>query len=307
MKCVSQLLAARKYDVRTFADGREARDYIAGHPEVSVLITSTEPLSISGLELCWEVRLLASGRRPIHIIVMSSNDDQKNLIEALDGGADDFIRKPPAAEELYARLRCAERLTSMQRQLIRLATTDPLTGALNRRAFFETGHQMCEAAAAGTPLAALMFDVDHFKRINDEHGHDIGDEALRQVVTTAGGQCAVLGRLGGEEFAVLLAGADLAAAAAAAEALRARIAVLQIATPKAVLSFTSSFGVAQWVGGDTIDTLLKRADTALYQAKRSGRNRVAAADSLRPIPTDGNARAVTRSSVRAHARLGRSI
>jgi two-component system cell cycle response regulator len=298
LKCVSQLLAARKYDVRTFADGREARDYIAGDPDVSVLITSTEPLSISGAELCWEVRLLASGRRPIYVIVMSSNDDQRNLIEALDGGADDLISKPPAAEELYARLRCAERLTSMQRQLIRLATTDPLTGALNRRAFFETGHQMCEVAAAGEPLAAIMFDVDHFKRINDEHGHDIGDVALRQVVSTAGGQFAVLGRLGGEEFAVLLAGTDVAVAVTAAEALRTRIAALQIATPKGALSFTSSFGVAEWVGGDTIDSLLKRADTALYQAKHSGRNRVVAADSMRPIIGDDDACTVTR----AHAR-----
>jgi two-component system, cell cycle response regulator len=202
LKCVSQLLGARNHEARAFVDGCEALEYIKSDQDVDVLITSTEPISISGAELCWETRLLASCLRPIHIIVMSSNDGEKHLIEALDGGADDFIRKPPAAEELYARLRCAERLASMQRQLIRLATTDSLTGALNRRAFFERGHEACLNAAAGAALSAIMFDIDHFKRINDQYGHDTGDEAIRAVAREVTGACAVVGRLGGEEFAV---------------------------------------------------------------------------------------------------------
>jgi two-component system cell cycle response regulator len=200
VKCVSYLLATRNHEARAFVDGREALEYVKSDQDVDVLITSTQPISISGAELCREARLLATGRRPIHIIVMSSNDDQKHLIEALDGGADDFIRKPPAAEELYARLRCAERLASMQRQLIRLATTDPLTGMLNRRAFFERGHEACSRAAAGAMLSAIMFDVDHFKRINDEYGHDTGDEALRGVAREVTGQCAVVGRLGAKNL-----------------------------------------------------------------------------------------------------------
>jgi diguanylate cyclase (GGDEF)-like protein len=301
LKCVSQLLTARKYDVRAFADGREALAYIASDPDVSVLITSTEPLSVSGAELCWEVRLLGGGRRPIYIVMMSSNDEQKNLIEALDGGADDFIRKPPAAEELYARLRCGERLISMQRQLIRMATTDPLTGALNRRAFFEVAQHACANAAMGTALCAIMLDVDHFKRINDEYGHDVGDEALRQVVRVVGERCPLLGRLGGEEFAVLLEGVDLPAAVELAESLRTRLAALRVPTPQGTLSFTSSFGVGQWRAGDSIDHLVKRADTALYQAKHGGRNRVVAADPNLSASNDVAGRSVTRASVRAEA------
>jgi diguanylate cyclase (GGDEF)-like protein len=298
LKCVAQLLAERNYELCTFVDGREALDYIKSDQDVGVLITSTEPNSISGAELCWEARLLASGRRFIHIIVMSSNDDEKHLIEALDGGADDFIRKPPAAEELYARLRCAERLASMQRQLIRLATTDPLTGLLNRRAFFEHGLEACAKASAGAALSAIMFDIDHFKRINDEYGHDIGDEALGSVAREVAGECAVFGRLGGEEFAILLEGSALPTAVQVAARLRGKIAALRLETAKGLLSFTCSFGVSEWAGGDTIDRLLKRADTALYRAKRDGRNRVVAAEDGPLEPSPLNVRSLTRAVAR---------
>ncbi len=102
---------------------------------------------MSGVELCWETRLVATSRRPIYVVMMSSQYDQRSLIEALDSGADDFIGKPPLAEELYARLRAAERLASMQRELIRLATIDPLTGLCNRRGFFEQASEACARAA----------------------------------------------------------------------------------------------------------------------------------------------------------------
>jgi two-component system, cell cycle response regulator len=297
LKCVSQLLAARNYEVRTFADGREALEYVRRERDVGVVITSTQPISISGAELCREARRLADGRRPIHIIVMSSNDDQKHLVAALDGGADDFIRKPPAAEELYARLRCAERLASMQRQLIRLATTDPLTGVLNRRAFFERGEEAVAAAAAGAALCAIMLDADHFKRVNDEHGHDVGDRALRGLARAVGGECAAVGRLGGEEFAILLPGAGRPDAVRIAEGLRAKIAALRIETASGTLTLTCSFGVSEWVKDDTIDRLLRRADAGLYEAKRSGRDRVVVAEHAAELAQD-NPRTVIRSSNR---------
>jgi diguanylate cyclase (GGDEF)-like protein len=306
LKCVSQLLGARNYEIRAFVDGREALECLKSDPEIGVLITSTEPVSISGAELCWEARLLASGRRPIHIIVMSSNDDQKHLVEALDGGADDFIRKPPAAEELYARLRCAERLASMQRQLFQLATTDPLTGVLNRRPFFERGEELCAKAGAGEAtadltLSAIMFDVDHFKGVNDGYGHDVGDEVLRAVARTVAEQGGAVGRLGGEEFAILLEGTDQPDAVQFASKLRAAIAALCIETEKGLLSVTCSFGVGVRTNGDTIDRLLKRADTALYQAKQNGRNRVVAADESAAEPNGPNPDSVTRSAARTRS------
>src|ERR1700681_134062 len=128
LKAVSRLLALESHEVSTFTDGPEALAHIKSHPEVSALITSAELGTMSGVELCWETRLLSGHDRAIYVILMSSNFDQKHLINALNSGADEFIGKPPAEEELYARLRSAERILSMQRDLIRLAMIDPLTG-----------------------------------------------------------------------------------------------------------------------------------------------------------------------------------
>ena len=241
---------------------------------VGAVITGAEPLSISGLELCWETRLIATAQRPIYVILMAGKDDDQ-MIVALDSGADDFLATPPAPEELYARLRAAERLARMQRELIRLATTDSLTGMFNRRAFFDQAKELCARAEAGEPLCAIMVDIDHFKHINDVHGHEAGDEAICAVAQTLMAEPGIVGRLGGEEFALLLDGRgdgrgrrDCGAVAGCGGRIRR----------SAAAALTCSFGVSEWRKGDTIDPLLKRADMALYEAKLGGRNRVVAAD-----------------------------
>ena len=277
-KFVARLLEAGHYDVTTFADGLEALAYIKSNLDVAALITSAEPLSISGLELCWQVRLIATSNRPIYVIMMSASTNGKMLIEALDSGADDFIGKPPVAEELYARLRSAERFCGMQRDLIRLATTDPLTGMLNRRAFFERAHELCARSEAGEMLSAVVLDIDHFKKLNDTYGHDVGDEALIAVAQDMVAENVIAGRLGGEEFALLLGGRSMHEGLELAERLRATIAARKIECAGQAFSLTCSFGVSAWRDGDSIDGLLKRADVALYEAKLGGRNRVVAAD-----------------------------
>jgi diguanylate cyclase (GGDEF)-like protein len=297
-KFVRRLLEARDHEVKVFADGVQALACVKTDAGVGALITSAEPLSISGLELCWEARLMSTSQRPIYVMMMSAATGDRMLVEALDSGADDFLIEPPFAEELYARLRAAERFAAMQRELVRLATTDPLTGMLNRRAFFERANDLCTRAAAGEALSAIMMDVDHFKRVNDVHGHKAGDDALCAVagaVMTEGG--AIAGRLGGEEFALLLGGNTMAESIALAERLRSRISALKIETAKATIALTCSFGVSEWRSGDTIDRLLKRADVALYKAKLGGRNRVLAGHSVeapqayreagRPVRTTG--------------------
>jgi two-component system, cell cycle response regulator len=284
LKCVARLLEAREHEVRAFTDGQAALDCIRSDLKVGALITSAELGAMSGIELCWEARLLATCDRPIYVIMMSSSKDRQKLIEALDSGADDYIGKPPVAEELYARLRAAERVASMQQELVRLATTDSLTGVLNRRAFFERAREACSRAEAGMPLSAILFDIDHFKRVNDLYGHDLGDRAICAVAHEAAAENPFVGRLGGEEFAMLLEGQGLGEALALAERLRGKMGALQFDTSRGTLALTSSFGVSTWEAGDTIEMLLKRADVALYAAKTGGRNRVIAADASRPVP-----------------------
>jgi diguanylate cyclase (GGDEF)-like protein len=293
LKFVARLLEARGDEVRTFVDGRIALDYIKEESAVDAVITSAEPLSMTGLELCWETRLLAGDRRAIYVILMSSNQERRNLIEALDSGADDFIGKPPVAEELYARLRAAERLASMHRDLIQLASLDSLTGTFNRRAFFERGLEVFAQVAGIGALSAIMIDIDHFKRINDLYGHDIGDKAIREVAGIIAGSGSIVGRLGGEEFAVLLPAGDRSTALAVAERLRREIAALQIPAREEQITLTCSFGVSEWQRGESLDQLLKRADMALYAAKASGRDRVVAADeALVPADYDTSVRGV---------------
>jgi two-component system cell cycle response regulator len=289
---VTRLLAVRGYEVEPFADGPQALDYLRADPDACALITSGELGAMTGLELCWEARLVANAGRPLYVIVMSSSVDKHRLGEALDAGADDFIGKPPVAEELYARLRAAERMGAMQRELVRLASIDPLTSVYNRRAFFEAAQALVQRPGR---LCAVMLDIDHFKRINDVYGHDVGDEAIATVAREAAAAGAVTGRLGGEEFALLLDELSLADAVAAAEKLRGAVAALAFDTAKGPLTLTCSFGVSEWQAGDSIDQLLKRADVALYAAKTGGRNRVVATDSV-VAPYDRRAliRAVAR-------------
>ena len=180
-RIVTDLVQQWKYDVRPFSDGVEAFSFVQQNDSVRVLITSAELPSMPGVELCFRVRALLGNRRPLYIIIMSSNDEFTKCVQALDHGADDFICKPPVPEELRARLRTADRVTSMQYELVRLATTDYLTGLSNRRAFFENAAKVIERTQHGHAVSAVMFDLDHFKQINDVYGHEIGDAVLKRV------------------------------------------------------------------------------------------------------------------------------
>ena len=276
---VTRLLMAGGHEVSPFADGAEALACMRADPEVAALITSGEiGCGMSGLELCWETRVLAGRDRPIYVILMSSSIEKNRLGEALDSGADDFISKPPVADELYARLRAAERLGAMQRELVRLASVDPLTGLSNRRVFFERAEVARERCRDGGALTAIMFDIDHFKRVNDLYGHDVGDLAIASVAQLAAAVGVLVGRLGGEEFGILTEGQHLHDGVKLAERLRAAVAALRLHTLNGPLTLSCSFGVSEIMPGESIDDLLKRADVALYAAKTGGRNRVMAAD-----------------------------
>jgi two-component system cell cycle response regulator len=277
-RIMKSMIEQGEHEVVPFGNGREALDYINGDKDVRALITSAEIGSMSGIELCAATRSLAGTQRALYILLMSSNDDFHLVVRALDHGADDFIHKPPYAEELRARLRAADRFTSMQQELIRHASTDFLTGLFNRRAFFEIAMKACRDAKSEEPLSAILFDIDHFKQVNDLHGHDAGDSVLQGVAAEALTLPGIAGRLGGEEFCVL-AHCALGDAMDMANDLRRSIGSLRFGHDGKI-AVTSSFGVAEWEPQDSADQLLRRADVALYEAKRSGRDRVVAADTF---------------------------
>jgi diguanylate cyclase (GGDEF)-like protein len=266
------------HEVWSCADASEALLHLQSDLDVRALITSAELPSISGFELVAKARDLIGTSRPLYIVLMSSHDEYFKCIQALDNGADDFISKPPIAEELRARLRMADRVTAMQRELWRHASIDFLTELPNRRAFFDHAAKAVDRAQVGTPLSAMMLDLDKFKQINDTHGHEIGDKILKRVGIELA-QLPGAGRLGGEEFVVLTA-MCLEDAVEMAERIRQAVGQLGVPETDQIVAITCSIGVAEWEPGDSIDTLLRRADVALYEAKRAGRNRVVAADSF---------------------------
>ncbi|KQO59411.1 desulfoferrodoxin [Methylobacterium sp. Leaf469] len=278
LKMIAALLEPNGHTVTAFTNSSEALDFVETTQSVRVLITSLEVRPLSGLELCWSARLLAEANRPLYVITMSSARNARNLAEALDSGADDFIEKPPGPEELHARLRAADRLTTMQSELIRLAQTDSLTGLLNRRAFYQRAREAADRAGNHGKMSAILLDIDHFKRINDEYGHDVGDAAIQAVAREIGTE-GIVGRLGGEEFGIVLPHRPAAEAETLAGRLRRGIEALRIRGARAPIRLTCSFGVSDWIEADTVEGLVKRADIALYEAKSTGRNRVVTATS----------------------------
>jgi diguanylate cyclase (GGDEF)-like protein len=273
---LTSLLETRGHEVAGFQSWAEARGHIETHPQANGLVIVGSPSDTPALEICWEARLLASDERPIYICLISRPLSSQGFIEALDCGADDVLQLPLSSDELYARLRAAERLNQAQRKLFEMATRDGLTGLLNRPAFFHRATKLCREAEA--PLAAIMIDIDHFKAVNDRHGHAGGDQALCAVADCLKRGGDTVGRIGGEEFALLLDRGDAGEAWRSAESLRLRIAAQELAIGSTILRLSCSFGVAIGETGEDVDELLRKADSALYAAKRSGRNRVALFD-----------------------------
>ena len=175
----------------------------------------------------------------------------------------------------YATVRRAER------KLVEAATRDPLTGLANRRHFLAlASHEMARVGRTGEPLALIIADIDRFKSINDQHGHDMGDQVLRQVAATLVRVCReqdTVARWGGEEFLVLLPGASEAAAAATAERLRAAMVATDPADAGPPIAITLSFGVAVLGKDEDLSRAIARADGALYRSKQQGRDRVTVA------------------------------
>jgi diguanylate cyclase (GGDEF)-like protein len=292
-------LTKRGYEVMTAADGNQAWRLLEQEDGLSLAILDWMMPGIDGLDLCRRLRQQA--REPyVYVILLTAKDRKEDIVDGLRAGADDYLKKPVDGDELEARLRTGRRIVDLQSELIAArealrnrADHDALTGLWNRGAICEVlGRELSRARRCGAPLAVAIVDLDHFKSINDTHGHAAGDAVLREAGSRMSSSLRPydsVGRYGGEEFLIVLPGCDVPFGLACAERLRASLAKEAIQIGDTQVPVTCSVGVAATGGGRETDaeSILAAADQALYRAKADGRNRVCAALKDRPIGADG--------------------
>jgi two-component system cell cycle response regulator len=284
------------YDVVIAGDGTEAWQILQSEDAPRLAILDWMMPGLDGVEVCR--RLRATGKEPyIYILLLTARTDSIDLVEGIEAGADDYLTKPLNTMELRARLRAGRRIVELQEQLLmarealRLqATHDGLTGLLNRSAVMEILHkELARSLRDKLPLSLLLVDLDHFKLINDESGHLVGDAVLREAsarMKSAIRRYDSIGRYGGEEFLVVLPGCDAAGGAAQAERLRLSLAQEAFSIGGQALVVTCSIGCTLGSGASPsdADTLIREADEALYVAKDHGRNRVESASAIMVTP-----------------------
>ncbi|MBX3394628.1 MAG: diguanylate cyclase [Phycisphaerae bacterium] len=345
---MTKYLGDTEFQILTAADGSEALRIVLSE-EPRIIITDWFMPEMNGLDLCRALRQ-HEGVRFAYIVVTTSQGGDDKVVEALNSGADDFVRKPIKPTELIARLRAADRIVSAESdlakrtrevhrinaemalthqklkhandQLRRMATTDELTGLLNRREAISRLEQLWAAYERyDQEFACITLDIDFFKRFNDSHGHAAGDLVLRAVAQVLRKCCRksdLVCRVGGEEFLILCPGVGAKGAMVCAEHLRKAVESAAVEYEGTPLMVTISIGVsAASHRYGSPDELMKAADGALYQSKAAGRNRVTLApdpdgvsvqaaspetDAMAPVQTAPQTPLVTPNDTRGDGR-----
>ncbi len=274
-----------RVDLEPTAEAALARA-VGGRYDLAVVSSTLK--NFDPLRLCSQLRSLERTRE-LPILLLADTDDRTRILRALDIGVNDYIARPIDWNELMARVRTqlrrkryADRLRDIMQESLQLAVIDPLTGLHNRRYLESNLGQMIESAVDGEkPLSLMILDIDHFKAVNDTHGHDAGDEILRafaERIKTVIRGVDLLCRLGGEEFIIVMPDTTLEVASKVAERVRHCIGAALFAIDHGMqqIPVTVSIGLADHGQERGADQLLKRADRALYRSKTLGRNRVSA-------------------------------
>ncbi len=282
------ILTQLDHEVITTTNGAEALEVLRQPDSPMLAILDWMMPEMSGIDVIKETRAIPTDNPP-YIILLTAKDGKTDIVDGLNAGANDYLIKPYDKGELIARIGVGKRMIDLQAALVETqealahqATHDPLTGAMNRRAIIASLEKDLERTfREGTTLGIGLLDIDHFKHVNDTYGHQTGDDVLCELVRTIDSSLRKydsLGRIGGEEFVVVMPGKAGASCVTQFERLRATIEATKMKSRTGDLSITVSVGVACAHPEANIDDLLAKADEALYQAKSGGRNRVMLAE-----------------------------
>jgi two-component system, cell cycle response regulator len=275
---LGNLLTDWGFEFVSVGSGTEAVKLVeAANPPDFVLLDWLLP-GLDGLDVLRRIRKLGQGNY-IYTVMLTSKSQKKDRHVAMEVGADDYLSKPVEPAELRSRILVGKRILELQQSLRFAATHDFLTGLLNRSEILAAlDREAARGGRDGKPAAIILADIDHFKRVNDTLGHAAGDEVLKEVARRMKSELRtydMVGRLGGEEFLVILPGCDTVNGARRADEIRKLVAQSPIVTPFGETSATVSMGVtATTAKRDAVAEFLREADMSLYAAKKNGRNRV---------------------------------
>jgi len=270
------------YEVLSIGDGLDAWKIMQSPDAPCLVISDWMMPNMDGIELCEKIRGMEKAQYT-YFILLTTKAEKRDLIKGLESGADDFIVKPFDQQELRYRVKIGERIIDLEQKIIKLANTDYLTGVLNRRAFMEKMDEETNRSIRNKKeLSIILTDIDHFKKVNDSYGHQVGDLALQrfaQQISSTSRSYDFVGRYGGEEFIIGLPETNMEQSSLVAERMRKNIEEIELTLPDNPLvhvRITASFGVASRVmkSYESVDSIIKLADDALYRAKAEGRNRV---------------------------------
>ena len=274
---LEDMLTEWGYEVVVAGDGASAARILAAPDGPLLAILDWMMPGMDGIDVCRTIRDTVR-ERYVYMIMLTSRTETEYIVQAMNAGADDYIGKPFNSDEMQVRVRAGRRIAELEEELRYRATRDALTNIYNRGAIIDVlQKEVARQGRSQHAVSVIFCDLDHFKNVNDTHGHLAGDEVLREVTRR---MAAVMrpydsfGRYGGEEMLCVLPNCELAGALEVAERMRAAVAEAKVETDAGAVEITVSIGVATMSREEicTLSQLLQRADNALYRAKENGRN-----------------------------------